>query len=275
MSRPSARRRTDLEGFIARFPRPGNAALAFSLASVVLGNAWLFRQVWTGDLKLTGIVLLLVAEGVLLTLMSALQQLRLPREHRLATGYEQLKLPDKAISWIGFAIGVGGAYVVWAFVLEETDTAMLFLTSLAAWRDAGLHIALAITAVLALAGGFADAAHYRRSGPPFVSSIDMESTARRVTFAYGAIVIAVPMFGWIAILVWTLRRLPDRWTLPAGVVLLAAFFGGFFALAHTVASGPRGWAAVYLLGKVMIEALFVLMPVLARKAARERVPVAA
>ena len=272
--RPTATsRRDELAAFIARFPQPGRLALAFHLACVVIGNAYLLWLVWQDRLSLTGVVLLVLVEGLLLTMLEVLQRVRLPPAHRLAADYAHYGMPQKFLSGLGLVFGIGGAYALWVVVLDETSVLASFFSSLDAWRAAGLPLALGITMCFAIVGLVADHYHYRRAGPPLVSSVAMEATARRMTFIYGAIVIALPMIALVALITWAVRRYGKRrddplWNFIGGIAVLAAFFSGFAILASTAGSGPHGWAAIYLLGKVLVEALFVLMPMLARRAAR-------
>lgn len=265
--------RSDILAYIDRFPNPGPVAVAVTLASVLLGNAWLWWLSWSGVLSLSGIVLLILVEALLLSLISSAQRASVPPKHRMKK--ERVKASKMLISWIAAVVGIGGAYVMWALILGETDTAIRLLTSPEAWMQNGLHIALGITLLFTVTGLFADHHHYLRAGPPLVSSVDMEDTARRVTLIYGAVVIAIPMIGLLALAFWGLRRLTSKLegNLHAavfGLGLLGAFIGSFFLLARLVDNGPHGWAAVYLLGKAIVEGLFALMPVLARKTRRDR-----
>jgi hypothetical protein len=265
--------RAELDAFIARFPQPSPVALALSLAAVVLGNAYLLWRVWRGELGMSGIVVLVLAEGVLLSLLAFAQHRFVPPAQRLARECDHFGLPQRAIGWIAFVIGVGGAYAVWAAFLGETAQLRAFASSLHPWRAAGLHIALGATAFFALAGLVADHRHYRRAGPPFVSSVDLEATARRITFGYGALVLAIPLVGSVMLALHGIPRLlrgrdSKAWQLVGGLSVIAVFFGAFHALAFAVDSGRTGWASVYLAGKAIVESLFVLLPVLARRAAR-------
>lgn len=274
------RARSELAAFIERFPDPGPLAIALQLAGLLLGNGYLLWRIWRGELPLTGLVLLVLVEGVALSLLAAAQQARIPAGHRLRTGYEHYGLPDKVVTWTAFVFAIGGAYLLWAFLLGETGTLLGFLTSLAPWRESGLDIAIALTLGFAAANVAADRAHYQRRGAPFISSVEIEATTRRVTFAYGAMVIAVPL---IAILALSVRGIAEvvggredkRWAVAGMAAFLAVFYGSFHALAAAADSGPRGWATVYLLGKVIIEALFALLPVLAARKARAAAAAAA
>lgn len=267
------RGRSELKAFIERFPDPGRLAIGLQLAGLLLGNGYLLWRIWRGDLPLSGLVLLVLVEGVALSLLAAAQQARIPADHRLRTGYEHYGLPDKVVTWTAFVFAIGGAYLLWAFVLGETQTLLGFLTGIAPWRESGLDIAIALTLAFAASGIAADRAHYQRRGAPFVSSVDIEATTRRLTFAYGAMVIAVPL---IAILALAVRGIAEvvggredkRWAVAGMLAFVAVFYGSFHALAATADSGPRGWATVYLLGKFIIEALFALLPLLAARKAR-------
>lgn len=265
--------RSDILAYIDRYPDLGPAAIAVTLASVLLGNAWLWWLSWRGALTPSGIVLLIFVEAVLLSLISSAQRASVPLKHRMKK--ERVKASKMLISWIAAVVGIGGAYVMWAVVLGETDTAIRLLTSPDAWMQYGLHIALGITLLFTVIGLLADHRHYLRAGPPLVSSVDMEATARRVTLIYGALVFAIPMIGLLALAFWVLMRLTSKLegNLHAavfGLGLLGAFIGAFFLPARLVDDGPHGWAAVYLLGKAIVEGLFAMMPVLARKTRREK-----
>ena len=270
-NRPRKRARTELNAYIERFPDPGPASLAFSMACVALGNLYLLWLVWIGRLSLAGLVLLVLVEGVLLSLVEAAQRWRLPPEHRWSLEHERVGLPQKVISWIAFVFGIGGAYLLWAFLLKQTDALLAFATSVQPWRDAGIDLAVAITMAFAVAAWLADQRHYRQHGPPFVSSVATSAMTRRITFMYGAMLIPLPLFGGLALALQAIKRLAgdrnDKHTnLLGGLAVIGAFFGLFFALAAAVKSGARGWAAVYLLGKFVAECLFAAMPLLARRA---------
>lgn len=272
--RSAADRTRELGAFVGRFPQPGPWALGFTFASILSGNGYLAWQIAQGDLRFTGIVLLVLVEAAVLSLLGAIGRSAIPREHRLATGYEHFGVADKAVSWIGLIVGVGGAYALLAFVLGETDTFTRLLRSASAWTDAGLHVVIVITVAMGIAGLAADRAHYRRTGPPYVSSVELESSARRVMFAYGAIVVAIPMMAAFALAAWAIPRLiGDRdtqgWNFIGGVAVIGSFFGAFFALTLAFESGPKGWAAVFLLNKVLVEGLFAVLPVLARRKAMD------
>jgi hypothetical protein len=77
-----------------------------------------------------------------------------------------------------------------------------------------------------------------------------QSTAAGVLSAVGG---GIPLFGLFALAVVGImsvfRRLSDRWNLVGGLCLFAAFGLTFFCL----------------LGKVIVESLFALMPLLAEK----------
>ena len=274
MSKPerksNSNRTTELKALIDRFPVPGRGALTFTLACIVLGNGYVLWQIWQGDLSLSGLILLVLSEGILLSVLEAMQRARIPQSHRMRYEIENLSLPQKAISWIAFVFSIGGAYALWIWLLKETDVFITLVTTWQAWRDSGLDVALGITLAFAVAGMFADHRHYQRAGPPLVSTVSMEAMTRRITFGYGAIVIAIPLFGLFALATLGIRRafrdLGEQWNFIGGVTVLAAYFGIFFLLAHTVDSGPRGWACVYLLGKIFVESLFALLPLLARRA---------
>lgn len=150
---------SEIAVYIDRFPRPAPGMLALTLAGVLIGNGYLLWLVWHGRTPLTGLVLLVLVEGVLLSLLGAAQRSSVPAGHRMKTGYEHYGLPDKAISWAGFVVGVGGAYVLWAVVLEDTDVLLAFPTSLDPWFAAGLHIAFGITLLSGVAGLVADHLH--------------------------------------------------------------------------------------------------------------------
>jgi len=274
-TQPRKGRRAELDAYIARFPRPSPAALVLSLASVVIGNGYLLWRVWQGELRMSGIVLLVLAEAVILSIVAAAQRSFVPAAHRMKSDGAHYGLPAKVISWIGFIIGIGGAYAMWAYLLKEWEAVVGYFSSWQPWRESGLHIALAVTLLFAVFGLVADHVHYRRAGPPLVSSVQLESTARRITFAYGAIVIAVPMFGTLAFALWAIPRLIGKrdtkaWNFIGGMAVIAVFFATFFGLARLVDSGVFGWALVYLWGKTLVEGLFVALPVLAKRPAPAR-----
>ncbi len=267
------RERSELVAYMARFPNPGPAALALNVAVIVAGNAFLFWQVLHGVLSLVGIVLLVLVDTVLLSVLTVAQRAGVPPSHRMQQEYRHLSLGQQSVRWIVCLVAVGGLYLAWAMMLNQMESLSTFLNSWQAWLDAGLHIALGITLLFAVAGMMVDYGNYRRHGPPFVSSIESESSARRMTVLFGVFVVAIPLAGitfigrWL--LVWLVgQRKINNWHIAGGLALVAAFFGSFFALMETVASGPQGWAAVYLLGKVEVEILFALMPFLAARVAK-------
>lgn len=144
--------------------------------------------------------------------------------------------------------------------------------TLGAWRSSGLDLALGMTLVFAITGLFADQEHYRRGGPPLVSSVSLEAMSRRITFADGAVVIAIPLFGLLALTTWLIfkavgKRNGDHWNLVGGIAVIAAFFAVFAALAPVASSGPRGRAGMYLLCRVFVESLFTVLPLLGKRAA--------
>jgi hypothetical protein len=265
------RRRTgaELRALIARFPLPGPTALAINLACIVFANGYLLWRVWHGDLSLTGLILLIVAEGLLLTMLEAAQRATVPAEHRMRYEVESISLPGRIVSWTGAVIGIGGAYLLWIVLMQETELLLAFATRLAPWRSSGLDIALGITVLFALAGLLADRSHYRRRGPPLVSTVSLEAMSRRITFVYGALVFAIPLVALLALAIGLIKRaVGERDGTTAnflgGLAVIAAFISIFFLLARSIDSGPRGWVAVYLLGKLIVESLFALLPLLAR-----------
>jgi hypothetical protein len=262
--------RAEFDAFVARFPRPSRSALVISLGNVVCGNTYLLWCVSKGELRFIGIVLLVLIEGFLLSLIVLAQRAGVPPERRMERAYEHVTLPTKAISWIAFMVAMGGAYLFWAFQLEETTILLGFLTSLDPWRAFGMDVALGVTLLFALFGFLADQTHYRRVGPPLVSSVEIDANARRIVFAYGAIVIAIPLIGTLVAAIWVIKRLigsrdTQLWNFVGGISVLAVFFITAHAVAGAAASGPLGLAAIYLWGKTLVEGLFLMLPVLAEQ----------
>lgn len=259
----------DLGAYLHRFPKPGGAALAFSLASIVLGNGYLLWLVSQGHLGVSGLILLILIEGVLLSLIETAQREFVPPAHRMAYDQKPGTLPEKVLVWTAFVIAMAGAYGLWIHLNGDTHNLLAHLTTLEAWQDSGLHVAIGITLLFAVAGLFADHRHYRRAGPPLVSSVAMEAMSRRMIFIYGAMVFVIPLFGLLGLAIWgivkILRHRSDRWNLPGGLAILAALGLIFFGLTHLSARGPLGWCFIYLLGKVIVETLFALMPLLSEK----------
>lgn len=259
----------DLGAYLHRFPKPGGAALAYSVACIALGNAYLLWLVAQGRLGVSGLILLILIEGVLLSLIETAQREFVPPEHRLAYDQQPGTLSEKVLVWTAFVIAMAGAYGLWIHINGDTHSLLAHLTTLEAWQDSGLHVAIGITLLFAVAGLFADHRHYRRAGPPLVSSVSMEATARRMIFIYGAMVFVIPLFGLIGLTIWGMVRLlrprSGRWNLVGGAAVLAACVAIFFGLARLSDTGPLGWCFVYLLGKVFVETLFALMPLLAEK----------
>jgi hypothetical protein len=267
--RPS---RLELDAFIKRFPQPSRAALGFTLAGVLIGNGYLLWQIVQGVLPLSGLVLLVLAEAVLLSLLTGAHRQFVPAEQRMADSHMHYGLPDTITTWAAALIGVGGFYAVWALVLNETEVLRLYLSSVAPWKNSGLHVALGITLLFAMGGMVADQLHFRRAGPPFVSSVQLEAATRRTTLLYGVIVVAIPTIGGTLLAIRGASRLigkrdSESAHLLGGLIVIGTFFGIAYALTSAMRQGPLGWAAVYLLGKLMVEMLFALMPVLAQRAA--------
>lgn len=259
----------DLGAYLHRFPKPGSAALAFSLASIVLGNGYLLWQISQGHLGVSGLILVILIEGVLLSLIEAAQREFVPPEHRLAYDQKPETLPQKVLVWTAFVVAMASAYGLWIHINGDTPSLLAHLTTLDTWHQSGLHVAIGITLLFAVAGLVADHRHYRRAGPPLVSSVAMEAMARRLTFVYGAMVFVIPLVGLLGLTIWGIVRVfrhrSERWNLLGGLAVIAACFGIFAGLARLSDSGPLGWCFVYLLGKVIVESLFALMPLLAEK----------
>jgi hypothetical protein len=243
--------------------------LAYSVACVVLGNAYLLWLVAQGRLGVSGLILLILIEGVLLSLIETAQREFVPPAHRLAYDQQPGTLSEKVLVWTAFVIAMAGAYGLWIHINGDTHSLLALLTTLEAWQDSGLHVAIGITLLFAVAGLFADHRHYRRAGPPLVSSVAMEAMARRMIFIYGAMVFVIPLVGLLGLAIWgivkILRHRSDRWNLPGGLAILTTLGLIFFGLTHLSATGPLSWCFVYLLGKVFVETLFALMPLLAEK----------
>ncbi|MBK9658163.1 MAG: hypothetical protein IPO66_23285 [Rhodanobacteraceae bacterium] len=272
-------RSAELRALLRRFPKPGKISLAVNLACILLGNVYLMWLIWHGQLSLTGLVLLVLTEGVLLSILEVWQRSRVPAAHRMKYEFENITLPQALGSLIGFVVGVGGAYFMWIYLMHEVDVLVAFCTTLGAWRSSGLDLALGMTLLFAISGLFADQEHYRRSGPPLVSSVSLEAMSRRITFAYGAVVIAIPVFGLFALATWLIvkavgKREGDHWNLVGGIAVIAAFFAIFAVVAPVASSGPHGWAGVYLLGKVIVESLFASLTLLGKHVAGTDTPAA-
>lgn len=259
----------DLGAYLHRFPKPGGASLAFSLASIVLGNGYLLWLISQERLGVSALILMILIEGVLLSLIETAQREFVPPDHRLAYDQKPGTLPQKVLVWTAFVVAMVGAYGLWIHINGDTPSLLAHLTTLEAWQQSGLHVAIGITLLFAVAGLVADHRHYRRAGPPLVSSVSMEAMSRRLTFVYGALGFALPLFGLVALAFWGIvsvfRRLSERWNLVGGLSLFAAFGLIFVGLTRIGGLDPVGWCFVYLLGKVMVETLFALMPLLAEK----------
>lgn len=272
--KPLRRIAGELGAYLHRFPNPGGASLAFSVASVVLGNGYALWLVLQGRLGVAGIVLLVLVEGVLLSLIETAQREFVPPDHRMAYDQKPGTLPEKVMVWTAFVFAMAGAYGLWIHINGDTATLIAHLTTLEAWQQSGLHVAVGITLLFAVAGLVADHRHYRRAGPPLVSSVSIEAMSRRMTFIYGAMVFVIPLFGLLGLTIWGLVRLlrnrGGSWKLAGGVIVLAAGTAIFFGLMHLADAGPVGWCFVYLLGKVFVESLFALLPLLAEKRLAQR-----
>ncbi len=259
----------DLGAYLHRFPKPGGASLAFSLASIVLGNGYLLWLISQERLGVSALILMILLEGVLLSLIETAQREFVPPEHRLAYDQKPGTLPQKVLVWTAFVVAMAGAYGLWIHINGDTPSLLAHLTTLEAWQQSGLHVAIGITLLFALVGLVADHRHYRRAGPPLVSSVAMEAMSRRLTFVYGAMVFVIPLVGLLGLTIWGIVRVfrhrSERWNLLGGLTVIAACFGIFAGLARLSDSGPLGWCFVYLLGKVIVESLFALMPLLAEQ----------
>lgn len=269
VQKPLRRIAGELGAYLHRFPNPGGASLAFSVASVVLGNGYALWLVLQGRLGVAGIVLLVLVEGVLLSLIETAQREFVPPDHRMAYDQKPGTLPERVMVWTAFVFAMAGAYGLWIHINGDTATLIAHLTTLEAWQQSGLQVPIGITLLFAVAGLVADHRHYRRAGPPLVSSVSMEAMSRRMTFVYGAMVFVIPLFGLFALafvgIMSVFRRLSERWNLVGGLCLFAAFGLIFFGVTRIGGLGPLGWCFVYLLGKVIVETLFALMPLLAEK----------
>jgi len=260
-----------IDAYISRFAQPSNGAMALELAGIVCGNTYLLWCVWRGDLPTVGIVLLVVAESVLLALVAAVQLHFIPVAEQAEP--EETELAMRIYWWMGLVVIFGGAYFLWADFLDELDELEAFLSSFAPWRESGLHVALGIGLLFALAGVVADHLHYRRTGPPFISSVQVEATARRMTFGYGIFLMAIPIFGMVMLAIWVVPRLiknrdSDKWNFIGGLSIIAVFYASCLAVGGLIETGPVGWAGMYLWSKATIECGFVALPfVAARKRA--------
>jgi hypothetical protein len=265
-----ARPITELDAYVQRFPVPSRVALGFNLLATLLGNLYLLWLMWHGELSLTRTILLIFAECILLSVLEAMQRSFVPESHRMKYAVETSTVPQKLVSWIGCIVGVGGAYLFWIYKTNEVDTLIAFCTSYKVWRESGLDVALGITLGFAVTGLWADYKHYRVVGPPLMSSVSLEAMARRIVFIYGALVFAIPFVFTLGIAIFGILRIvgerkDKRWHMIGGIAIVGAFFAISAALASAIDSGSHGLTSVYLLGKVLVEVLFVLMPVLASR----------
>jgi hypothetical protein len=161
-------RSSDLRALVRRFPVAERIALGINLASIIFGNAYALWLVWHGALHLSGLILLVLAEGVLLSMLEPWQRARVPVGDRMRHEVGNLSLPQTIVTWTAFMVGVGGAYVLWIYLENDLDALIAFCTTWSAWRSSGLDVAVAMTLLFALAGMSADRRHHRQCRPPMV-----------------------------------------------------------------------------------------------------------
>lgn len=240
---PRSKGSRDLLAFVQRGPVPSPLPLAIAVTGAVLGNGYLLWRTLHGSLTPSGIVLLVLVEGILLTLLATAQPNAVPPGHRTQLAHPHPPPGRRVIAWTAFVVGVGGAYLMWALVLEDFEALLGLLTGWQPWVEEGLDIALAITLGFAVSAWVADGRQYRQHGPPLVSSVDLEATCRRATFIYGAMVIPIPMFAALGLSYWLARWQlfphPTPWPVVGGLLMVAAFFGSFFLAASTAAGSLR------------------------------------
>jgi hypothetical protein len=274
----SPRRGTREErSFLARYPRPSLMAWVMVLLSILVGNTYLYWLIANGALTVTGLVLLVMVEAILLGVMAQIQLARIPTAHRPEPA-QRFDHAGQAVGVWSVAIAVfGGVYWMWIFMIGELPVLQAYLRSPQIWMDSGILVALAITVTLGLAGAVGDAQHYRRHGKAFVSTLAIESSGRRVLLCFGAMMIALPLmtvfFGILGGLHWLSKRpwvgtLSNTTFATLALAALGIFLGSFFLLAHAVDTSKLGLAGVYLLNKVIAESLFALLPMLAHRRAQ-------
>ena len=273
MSEPAAAKRSDraMQAFAARFAGVGRTAMGLHIAGVVLGNAWLFWLFSQQRLTVAALVLLLAAETAALTLLAELQRARVPPAHRTAREGAR-SLGELLGTGVAALIALGGAYGLWIWLAKDVATLRALLESTAAWHDTGLDLALGLSLAFALLAAIADHVHYRRHGPPLVSTLDLEATSRRIVLLYGAIPMALPMVAAVAgmsqLWRWVLARWPfEHGKLLAGMTTVGTWFAMFWVLVLAIEHGPLGWALVFLLGKMAVEVVFAALPFLVRRVA--------
>lgn len=265
--------RADAQAWLRQFPFPGWAALGLHALSVLAGNGVVLWLLQSGRLPGAGLILLVVLEFILLMVLARL--LAWPVPH--AQWFEPPQPWRKVLPLFAFlAVWAGGAYAITLVMIDGWGDFLAFFRDPSAWHRTGLGWALGITATLAVVGGLGDLLRWKRRGPPYMSSLSMDTMARLLTLIFGAIPFAVPFFvvglGGIKGVEYLAKRarVDPGQSLLAGVAALAVAAVAFQLVGWLIASGVTGWALGYVLAKCLSELLVVAVPLVMREAAAGR-----
>ena len=264
--------REDALGYLRRFPDQGWLGPSTGFASVIAGNALVLLFLLDGRLRAAHLVALVMAETLLLTAIAWAQYRFVPQRD----WSEQPKpLRERIPVFVFLLVWLAGAYGITLLMLGQVSDFAALLRSREPWVDAGLQWPLLVTLVMALAHAFADDAHYRRHGGPFLSSVSHDAIARYLTLIFGGIPFAMPffivVFGGIKAIEFLLRRArvaPGQSALGV-VAMVAVGYGGFALVGLLIGNGVAGWAIGYVLAKLLSELAVAAIPLVMAKVARD------
>lgn len=264
--------REDALGYLRRFPDQGWLGLSTGFASVIAGNALVLLFLLDGRLRAAHLVALVMAETLLLTAIAWAQYRFVPQRD----WSEQPKpLRERIPVFVFLLVWLAGAYGITLLMLGQVSDFAALLRSREPWVDAGLQWPLLVTLVMALAHAFADDAHYRRHGGPFLSSVSHDAIARYLTLIFGGIPFAMPffivVFGGIKAIEFLLRRArvaPGQSALGV-VAMVAVGYGGFALVGLLIGNGVAGWAIGYVLAKLLSELAVAAIPLVMAQVARD------
>lgn len=265
--------REDARAWLRHFPFPGWPALGLHALAVLAGNGVVLWLLQSGRLPGAGLILLVVLEFILLLVLSRLLAWPVPR----AQWFEPPQPWRKVLPLFAFlAVWAGGAYSITLVMIVGWADFLAYFRDPAAWHRTGLAWALGITALLAVVGGIGDLLRWRRLGPPYLSSLSMDTLARLLTLVFGAIPFAVPFFvvglGGVKGVEYLAKRarVAPQQSLIVALAALAVAAIAFQVVGWLVASGVTGWALGYVLAKCLSELLVVAVPLVMREAAAGR-----
>ena len=264
--------RKDALAYLKRFPAQGIAGVAVNLLLVLATNAAVFWLLMDGRLRSAHLVALVALEAVLMILVVQVSIARVPDAH-----LDEPRKPwrERAPVLAFAAVWLLCAYGLTLVMIDGWRDAFELLRSADAWLDAGLHWPLALTLVTAIVHVAQDHAHYRRHGPPFISTVAHDALARWLTLLLGAIPFAMPFFavvmGGIKGIEYLLKRAkiaPGQSVLGTLAVLGVAGLG-FALVSALISNGVAGWAIGYVLAKLIAEAAVACVPLVMAHVAKE------